>query len=50
MVDCLDLHENTYNRNRYYVDAIKSIEKVEEKQKTPIAVGGTNYYVETLLF
>jgi tRNA A37 N6-isopentenylltransferase MiaA len=26
------------------------MEKIEKKGKTPIIVGGTNYYTETLLF
>lgn len=31
MVDCLELHENTYNRNKYYKEAFKAIETIEGK-------------------
>jgi tRNA dimethylallyltransferase len=50
MVDCLDLHENAYNRIRYYQEASKAIALIEAKGKSPIIVGGTNYYAETLLY
>jgi tRNA dimethylallyltransferase len=50
MVDCLELHENTYNRIKYFKEASKAIQEIEGKKKMPIIVGGTNYYIETLLY
>lgn len=50
MVDVLDLHENAYNRNRFFSEAFGCIQRIEEKGKVAITVGGTNYYTETLLY
>lgn len=50
MIDCLDLEENAYNRNKYFKEASKAMRKIEERKKAAIVVGGTNYYIETLLF
>lgn len=50
MIDVLELHQNTYNRNKYFSQAFASLNKIEEKGKIPITVGGTNYYTETLLY
>lgn len=50
MVDVLDLHENAYNRNKFFSEALACMQKIEEKGKTAITVGGTNYYTETLLY
>jgi tRNA dimethylallyltransferase len=50
MVDCLDLEENAYNRNKYYKEAMEAVRDIEERQKSAVIVGGTNYYIETLLY
>lgn len=50
MLDVLELTEGGFNRNMYYDGAKKVIDKLHAEGKVPIVVGGTNYYVETLLF
>ena len=50
MVDVLELHENAYNRNRFFGEAFGCMQMIEEKGKVAITVGGTNYYTETLLY
>jgi len=50
MIDIIDLHETNYNRNTYHYDAMKYIDKIFQKNKFPIIIGGTHYYTETILF
>jgi tRNA dimethylallyltransferase len=50
MVDCLSLHENAYNRNKYFREAHQALQDIERRKKIPVIVGGTNYYIETLLY
>ena len=50
MVDCLNLSETAYNRNKYYAQASKKIQEIRSKGKVPVVIGGTNYYLETLLY
>lgn len=50
MVDVLELQENAYNRNRFFSEAFGCMQRIEDKGKVAITVGGTNYYTETLLY
>lgn len=50
MIDVLELDEGGYNRNKYYEQASGIIKELHARGQSPILVGGTNYYIETLLF
>jgi|JI8StandDraft_1071087.scaffolds.fasta_scaffold396652_2 tRNA A37 N6-isopentenylltransferase MiaA len=50
MIDVLELREGGYNRNKFYEQASKVIKELHAGNRPPIVVGGTNYYIETLLF
>lgn len=46
----MELTDGGYNRNMYYEQARKHIDRLHGENKVPIVVGGTNYYLETLLY
>ena len=50
MIDIIDLFNDKYNLKYFKFDAEKEIENVFKDNKIPIIVGGTNYYVDSLLF
>lgn len=50
MIDIIDLTDRNYNINSYEKDAKAQIEEIFKSHRTPVIVGGTNYYVERLLF
>ncbi len=51
MMDCMELLAGEeYNRNRYFWEAMGCLEGVRSRGKNAVVVGGTNYYVETLLY
>lgn len=50
MLDVLELHENCYNRNKYFSEALRCVNQIKTRGKVPVIVGGTNYYLETLLY
>lgn len=50
MIDVLELDEGGYNRNKFYEQASKVMRSLHDRGLSPILVGGTNYYIETLLF
>ncbi len=50
MLDILELKENCYNRNKYYTQAMACINDIKARGKVPVVIGGTNYYLETLLY
>lgn len=50
MIDVLNLDQAGYNRNKYYDMASIVMMDLHANNKIPIIVGGTNYYIETLLF
>ena len=49
---CVDMleKEKHFNVQQYRAMALASIEQIHERGKVPIVCGGTNYYVEALLF
>ena len=50
MVDMLDLFETNYNQKLFKKDALNEINAVFQNSKIPLIVGGTNYFVESILF
>ena len=50
LIDILQLHQNTFNRVQYQNQALQIISQIQSDNKVPIVVGGTNYYIESLLF
>lgn len=50
LYDVEDMFSNDFNVNKYTAAALKTIKTIHEKGKIPIVVGGTNYYIEALLF
>ncbi|KRX00684.1 P-loop containing nucleoside triphosphate hydrolase [Pseudocohnilembus persalinus] len=50
LIDTLDLHEKNFNRNEYYFKSSKIAEDLKSQNKVPVIVGGTHYYIETLMF
>lgn len=50
MIDVIDLFDTKYNVTTYEKEAIQEINKVMNLNKVPVIVGGTNYYVDSLLF
>ena len=50
MIDIIDLFNDKYNLKYFIYDSEKEIKNVFKNNKIPIIVGGTNYYIESLLF
>lgn len=50
MLDIFDLPVSNINRNDYYHLARKAFTDVHSRGSFPIVIGGTNYYIETLMF
>lgn len=50
MIDVEDLFDDKYNLNYFKNEAEKEIDNVFVENKIPVIVGGTNYYVDSLLF
>lgn len=50
MIDFLDIKEKNYNIIKFRNEALKKIKEIRERKKIPIIVGGSNYYLESLLF
>ncbi|KAL4505263.1 hypothetical protein ABPG72_016330 [Tetrahymena utriculariae] len=50
MIDIFDLQIVNFNRNDYYYLAKQAFDKIHSENSFPIVIGGTNYYIETLLF
>ena len=50
LLDCIGLYEEPWTANRFVKEASAIIDKVREKGKLPILVGGTHYYTQSLLF
>ena len=50
MILVLALDEACYNRNKYFEEAWAVVEEIKKRGKIPVIVGGTNYYLETLLY
>ena len=50
MFDVVDMFTKDFNVNKYQEMALKSINEVKSRDKLPIVVGGTNYYIESLMY
>lgn len=50
MIDIFDLQVTNFNRNDYFHLASRAFADVRSRGAFPIVIGGTNYYIETLLF
>ncbi|CAD8171197.1 unnamed protein product [Paramecium pentaurelia] len=49
-IDLLDLQSEGFNRKQWNNMAIQKIEELQSKAKIPVLVGGTHYYIESILF
>jgi tRNA delta(2)-isopentenylpyrophosphate transferase len=50
LLDILPLEQLDYSRREYCDVAIKTISELHAAGKIPLIVGGTNYYIESILF
>jgi tRNA dimethylallyltransferase len=50
LYDVVDMKTKDFNVNKYLSLALPVIQDIHSRGKTPIVVGGTNYYIEGLLF
>ena len=50
LLSFLDVSEQEFNVLKFRELANKTVEEVSSKNKQPIIVGGTNYYMESLIF
>ena len=50
MINILDLFDINYNQKIFKQDAINEINSVFQNSHIPLVVGGTNYFVESILF
>ena len=48
--DVVDMDQKDFNVNKYLELAIPKVDEILSSGKLPIVVGGTNYYIEGLLF
>ena len=50
MLDILDLFDNKKKKKMFQKDALNEIDIIQKNGQIPLVVGGTNYFVEYLLF
>ena len=50
MIDILDLFDINYHQKLFKKDALNEINSIQNNGQIPLVVGGTNYFVECLLF
>ena len=50
MIDILDLFDVNYHQKIFKKDALNEINSIQNGGQIPLVVGGTNYFVESLLF
>ena len=50
MIDILDLFDVNYHQKIFKKDALNEINLIQNNGQIPLVVGGTNYFVESLLF
>ena len=50
LYDVVDPKTKDFNVNKYLALALPIIEDIQSRGRLPIVVGGTNYYIEGLLF
>ncbi len=49
LIDVKDL-ENSFNVVQFYEEALKAVESIFARDRVPIIVGGTGFYIHTLLY
>ena len=50
MIDILELFDVNYHQKLFKKDALNEINLIQNNRQIPLVVGGTNYFVESLLF
>ncbi|MCJ1285207.1 hypothetical protein MMC26_004546 [Xylographa opegraphella] len=50
LLDCIGLYDEPWTAHRFVQEARTVVDKVRGKGKLPILVGGTHYYIQSLLF
>ena len=50
LYDCVDMYTQNFNVNKYRDMAVEVISNIHSRKKMPIVVGGTNYYIESLVY
>lgn len=50
LLGCITLHEQPWRVDRFVLKALESIRDIHARNRVPILVGGTHYYVQSLLF
>ena len=50
MIDILDIFDVNYNQNSFKKSALHEINLIQNNGQIPLVVGGTNYFLECLLF
>jgi tRNA dimethylallyltransferase len=50
LIDFLELNQTEYNVQNYQKDCLTQLLKLKENQKSVLIVGGSNYYVDSILF
>jgi tRNA dimethylallyltransferase len=50
MYDVVDLFDKMFNVNKYRERVVEVIDDILLRGKTPVVVGGTNYYIEAILY
>jgi len=49
MFDIVDLNEEHFNAQKYYIQAVETIKDIVSRGKTPIIVGGCGFYIECVV-
>lgn len=50
LYDNVEFHTTDFNVNKYRTLALAAISDIHSRGKIPVVVGGTNYYIESLLY
>jgi tRNA dimethylallyltransferase len=50
MLACIELDQPSWRITRFKREALKIIQEIRSRGKTPILVGGTHYYTQAVLF
>ena len=50
LYDIVDVFQRDFNVNKYQSQALACIEDILSRRKVPIVTGGTNYYIESIIF
>ncbi|KAI9720091.1 MAG: hypothetical protein M1828_005819 [Chrysothrix sp. TS-e1954] len=50
LLGCVEPHEQPWRVDRFIARALEVVEGIHARQRLPILVGGTHYYIQSLLF